>query len=50
MRVLTVKPDRDGKPHRAKSRIVVLGNHEDRLFSKSKRYAPVLQYDSFASS
>ena len=46
MCVLTIKPDRDGKPHRAKSRIVVLGNHEDRYFEKSKRYAPVLKYSS----
>ena len=46
MCVLVVKTDRDGKPNRAKSRIVVLGNHEDRLYSKSKRYAPVLKYDS----
>lgn len=46
MCVLVVKPDKDGKPHRAKSRIVVLGNHEDRLYSKSDRYAPVLKYSS----
>ena len=46
MCVLAVKTDRDGKPNRAKSRIVVLGNHEDRVYSKSKRYAPVLKYDS----
>jgi hypothetical protein len=43
MCVLVIKPDKDGKPHRAKSRIVVLGNHEDRYFSKSQRYAPVLK-------
>ncbi|KAL7459292.1 hypothetical protein ACHAWC_010958 [Mediolabrus comicus] len=35
MCVLVVKPDKEGRPHRAKSRIVVLGNHEDRLYSKS---------------
>jgi hypothetical protein len=29
MCVLVIKPDEDGNPHRAKSRIVVLGNHED---------------------
>ena len=46
MCVLVVKSDRNGKPHRAKSRIVVLGNHEDRYFSKSRRYAPVLKYSS----
>ena len=46
MCVLVVKPDKDGNPHRAKSRIVVLGNHEDRIYSKSDRYAPVLKYSS----
>jgi len=46
MCVLVVKPDKDGNPHRAKSRIVVLGNHEDRIYSKSQRYAPVLKYSS----
>jgi len=46
MCVLVVKTDRDGKPNRAKSRIVVLGNHEDWVYSKSKHYAPVLKYDS----
>jgi hypothetical protein len=48
MYVLVVKPDKDGKPHRAKSRIVVLGNHEDRYWSKSQRYAPVLNMSPFA--
>ena len=46
MCVLVVKTDRDGKPNWAKSHIVVLGNHEDSLYFKSKRYAPVLKYDS----
>ena len=46
MCVLVIKPDKDGKPHRAKSRIVVLGNFEDRIYQKSQRYAPVLKYDS----
>jgi hypothetical protein len=46
MCVLVIKPDKDGKPCRAKSRIVALGNHEDRYFSKSQRYAPVLKYSS----
>jgi hypothetical protein len=46
MCVMVVKTDRDGKPNRAKSRIVVLGNHEDRYWEKSKRYAPVLTYSS----
>jgi hypothetical protein len=34
------------KPHRAKTRIVVLGNHEERYFSKGERFAPVLASDS----
>jgi hypothetical protein len=46
MCVLVIKPDKDGNPCRAKSRIVALGNHEDRYFSKSQRYAPVLKYSS----
>jgi hypothetical protein len=46
MCVLVIKPNKDGSPHRAKSRIVVLGNHEDRYWSKSQRYAPVLKYSS----
>ena len=46
MCVLVVKPDKDGKPYRAKSRIVVLGNFEDRCYSKSDRYAPVLKYST----
>ena len=46
MCVLVVKPDKDGKPNRAKARIVVLGNFEDRLYEKSQKYAPVLKYSS----
>ena len=46
MCVLCVKHDKDGKPDRAKSRIVVLGNFEERMYSKSDRYAPVLKYSS----
>ena len=46
MCVLVVKTNRNGKPDRAKSHIVVLGNYEDRVYSKLKRYAPVLKYDS----
>jgi hypothetical protein len=42
MCVLTIKPDEMLSPHRAKSRIVVLGFHEDRLWFKSDKYAPVL--------
>ena len=33
-------------PVRTKSCIIVLGNHEDRVWSKSKRFAPVLRSDS----
>ena len=44
--VLVVKNDKDGKPLRAKSRVVVSGNFEDRLNQKSQRYAPVLKYSS----
>ena len=39
MCVLVVKTDNKGNPDRSKSRIVVLGNHEDKLW-KSQRYAP----------
>jgi len=46
MCVLIVKTNRDGKPNRAKYHIVVLGKHEDRLYSKSKCYTLVLKYDS----
>ena len=46
MCVLVVKHDKDGNPVRAKSRIVVLGNFEDRIYDKSQRYAPVLKYSS----
>ena len=43
MCVLVIKPDKDGNPLCAKSRIVVLGNHEDTYYSKSQKYAPVLK-------
>ena len=46
MCVLLVKTDKEGNPDRSKSCIVVLGNHEDTLWNKSQRYAPVLQYSS----
>eukprot|EP00956_Cyclotella_meneghiniana_P007922 scaffold10518_cov43-Cyclotella_meneghiniana.AAC.4 len=36
MCVLVIKPDKDGNPVRAKSRIVVLGNFEDRYYTKSQ--------------
>jgi len=41
-----VKPDKDGKPNRAKSRMFVLSNFEDWLYEKSQWYAPVLKYSS----
>ena len=43
MCVLVVKNNKYGKPLRANSRIVVLGNFEDRLYQKPQRYAPVLK-------
>eukprot|EP00804_Cyclotella_cryptica_P026709 CCRYP_007942-RA/>CCRYP_007942-RA protein AED:0.35 eAED:0.34 QI:0/0/0/0.66/0.5/0.33/3/0/1904 len=46
MCVLVVKTDKNGKPNRAKSRIVVLGNFEDRIYDKSQKYSPVLKYTS----
>ena len=46
MCVLVVKNNKDGKPLRTKSRIVVLGNFEDRLYQKPQRYAPMLKYIS----
>ena len=46
MCVLVVKNDKYGKPLRAKSRIFVLGDFEDRLYQKSQHYAPVLKYSS----
>ena len=46
MCVLVVKNKKYGKTLRAKSRIVVLGNFEDRLYQKSQRDASVLKYSS----
>ncbi len=46
MCILTIKKDENLLPLQAKSRIVVLGNHKDRVWSKSDRYAPVLRGDS----
>ena len=43
MCVLVVKNNKYGKPLRANSRIVVLGNFEDRLYQKPQHYAPVLK-------
>ena len=46
MCVLVVKNEKYGKPLRAKSRIVVLGNFEERLYQKPQRCAPVFKYIS----
>ena len=46
MCVLSIKKDKMFNPLRAKSRIVVLGNHEDRVWTKPEKYAPVLRPDS----
>ena len=42
MNLFTIKPDEEGNPVRAKSRIVALGNLEQRVWSREDRYAPVL--------
>ena len=44
--VLTIKKDENLRPLHAKSRIVDLGNHEDRIWKKSKKFAPILCQDS----
>jgi hypothetical protein len=46
MCILTIKKDENLLPLQAKSRIVVLGNHEDRVWSKSDCFAPVLHQDT----
>jgi glycosyltransferase involved in cell wall biosynthesis len=47
MNVQTIKKDEVGDPDRVKkSRIVALGNFEDRVWSKSEKYAPVLRDES----
>ena len=42
MNLFTIKPDMEGNPNRAKSRIVALGNFERRIWSREDKYAPVL--------
>ena len=42
MNLFSIKPDMDGSPNRAKSRIVALGNLERRIWSQEDKYAPVL--------
>jgi hypothetical protein len=46
MCVQTIKKDEVGAPDRAKSRIVALGNLEDRIWQKSEKHAPVLRDES----
>ena len=46
MCVLTIKKDEQLLPLQAKSRIVALGNLEERFWSKGDRFAPVLRQDS----
>jgi hypothetical protein len=46
MCVLTIKWDENLLPQQAKPCIVVLGNHEDRVWSKLDKFAPVLRGDS----
>lgn len=42
MNMLTAKPDAQGNPLRAKSRTVVLGNEEERVWEKTDVFAPVI--------
>jgi hypothetical protein len=42
MCILTLKPDKMMNPHCAKSCIVVLGNHKDRIWLKPDKYTPIL--------
>jgi hypothetical protein len=46
MAVQTVKPDKNGNPERVKTRVVALGNFEDRVWKKSDKFAPVLRDES----
>ena len=46
MCVLSIKKDKMFNPLCAKSCIVVLGNHEDCVWTKSEKYAPILRSDS----
>jgi hypothetical protein len=42
MCILTIKPDEMMNPNRAEACIVILGNHEDREWSKKDTHTPVL--------
>ncbi len=46
MCVLTIKKDKNLNLLRAKSCIVVLGHHKDQTWTKTERFAPILQADS----
>jgi hypothetical protein len=46
MHVQAVKKDEDGQPRQVKSRIVALGNFEDRIWEKIEKDAPVLRDES----
>ncbi len=46
MCIFTIKKDENLHPLRAKSWIVVLGNHKDKVRKKRKKFAPVLCQDS----
>jgi len=46
MCVLRIKKDKNLLPLQAKFHILVLGNHEDRVWSKSNCFDPVLRGDS----
>ena len=42
MNLLSIKHDMDEAPNKAKTRIVVPGNLERRIWSREDRYTPVL--------
>merc|ERR1712025_1271453 len=42
MSLLTIKPDEEGNPARAKPRIVALGSLEQKAWPREDRYAPAL--------
>ena len=44
MNIFSIKPDMDGNPNKAKSRIVALGNLERRVWSREDKYASVLSF------
>jgi hypothetical protein len=46
MCVLTIKPDEMMNPHCTKSCIVVLGNHNERIWLKTDKDAPNLHHDT----